>query len=108
MRQTVSGLVAVMAISAAGIAPAMACGVYVSPCAPVYAYWCYGGCLEHDRLPDPEQQYHHPYRSPQYYYVNQGPTYTGPGAFAPFPTYQERVASGWDAYRRRSHRIFKP
>ena len=25
----------------------------------------------------------------QYYYVNQGPTYTGPGNFAPYPTYQE-------------------
>ena len=26
---------------------------------------------------------------PQYYYVNQGPTYTGPGNFAPYPIYQE-------------------
>ena len=32
------------------------------------------------RLPDPEQQY---------YYVNQGPTYTGPGNWAPRPVYQE-------------------
>jgi len=39
----------------------------------------------------------------QYYYVNQGPTYTGPGAFAPYPTYQESAVSGWDAYRRRPH-----
>ena len=51
------------------------------------------------------EQYH-PYASPvhQYYYVNQGPTYSGPGNFAPYPTYQES-ALGWDTYRRhrRSH-----
>jgi hypothetical protein len=35
----------------------------------------------------------------QYYYVNQGPTYSGPGNFAPYPTYQES-ALGWDGYRR--------
>jgi hypothetical protein len=39
----------------------------------------------------------------QYYYVNQGPTYTGSGDFAPFPTYQESAVSGWDAYRRRPY-----
>ena len=42
--------------------------------APVAAYG-YAGCSAcggwvRERLPDPEQQY---------YYVNQGPTYTGPG-----------------------------
>jgi hypothetical protein len=36
----------------------------------------------------------------QYYYVNQGPTYTGPGNWAPYPTYQEGAVSGWDAYHR--------
>ena len=49
------------------------------PAAPVaaYGYGCNacGGWVR-ERLPDPEQQY---------YYVNQGPTYTGPGAFAPHP-----------------------
>ncbi len=51
-----------------------------------------------ERLPDPTAGF--PYQSPQYYYVNQGPTYTGPGNYAPFPTYQERAVSGWQAYSR--------
>src|SRR5205085_8641149 len=36
--------------------------------------------------------------APRYYYVNQGPTYTGPGLLAPAPTYQERAVSGWYGY----------
>ena len=43
-----------------------------------YGYGCCGWV--HERLPDPVQQY---------YYVNQGPTYSGPGNWAPVPTYQE-------------------
>jgi hypothetical protein len=85
MRQMISGLVAAIALVAAGAAPAMACGE--TPCgqayipAPVYS-GCDTGCggWAYERLPDPVQQY---------YYVNQGPTYTGPGNFAPEPTYQE-------------------
>lgn len=98
MRQMTSGLVAVAAVMFVGSAPAMACGF--SPCQPVvpvysgcstgcggygygygasYGYgYGYGGGYE--RLAEP---------TTQYYYVNQGPTYTGPGAFAPTPTYQE-------------------
>lgn len=94
MRQTISGLVAAAAVMIAGVAPAMACGsyscspcggAYASPCAPAYAPpYAYTGCAagcgwEFDRLVEP---------TTQYYYVNQGPTYTGPGAFAPYPTYQ--------------------
>jgi hypothetical protein len=97
MRQTISGLVAAIAVVIASAAPAMACGGlfgscspcggYVSPCAqayvpaPVYA-GCITGCggWVHERLPDPVQQY---------YYVNQGPTYTGPGNWAPYPVYRE-------------------
>ena len=111
MRQTISGLVAAMAIMTASAAPAAACGglftgytpchTYVSPCAHScgghhhYSGY-YGGAYAqsgyyaHERLPDP---------SPQYYYVNQGPTYSGPGNFAPYPTYQESAVSGWGAYR---------
>lgn len=115
MRQTISGLVAAIAVVTAGIAPAMACGggglfqsscspcaqAYLSPCSQGYyggAYYhsgYYGGAYghsryyAHERLPDP---------SPQYYYVNQGPTYSGPGNFAPYPTYQESAVSGWGAY----------
>jgi hypothetical protein len=119
MRQTISGLVAAIAVATGSAAPAMACGgelFYVGPCAqayvPTYGYsscysgcWagCYSGCWAYERLPDPTLQYHLSYRLPQYYYVNQGPTYTGPGNFAPYPTYQEGAVSGRDAYHRHLH-----
>jgi hypothetical protein len=96
MRQTISGLLAALALMTAGAAPALACGGEFyqgcAPPAPVYS-GC-GGCWAHERLPDPVQQY---------YYVNQGPTYSGSGDFAPYPTYQESAVSGWDAYRRRPY-----
>ena len=89
MRQMISGLVAAAAVMFVGAAPAMACGF--NPCQPVapvysgcntgcggYGYGAGYGAYEH--LAEPTSQY---------YYVNQGPTYTGPGAFAPTPTYQE-------------------
>ncbi len=121
MRQTIVGLAVALA-AAVSAAPASACGYsgcgspswnynysgfygnYSSPCGvsclPVatpcaspcgYAStsWGYG------RLPYPAQ----PYATlPQYYWVNQGPTYTGPGLLAPAPTYQERAVSGWYGY----------
>jgi hypothetical protein len=105
MRNLISGLVAAVAVMAA--APAMACGyigcgaplVYAAP-VPVYTAsgcnpcggvgWGYGG-YGHARLADPEQQY---------YYVNQGPTYSGPGAWAPARVYQEDSASGYGVYHR--------
>jgi len=86
----ISGLVAAAAVMFVGSAPAMACGF--SPCQPVAPVFsgCNTGCggygygagygYGYERLAEP---------STQYYYVNQGPTYTGPGAFAPHPTYQE-------------------
>jgi hypothetical protein len=90
MRQMISGLVAAAAVMFVGAAPAMACGF--NPCQPVapvysgcntgcggYGYG-YGAGYGYERLAEPTSQY---------YYVNQGPTYTGPGAFAPTPTYQE-------------------
>ena len=86
MRQLISGLVAAIAVMTAGTVPAMACGgglfqTYASPCAQTYTT-CNTGCggWAHERLPDPVQQY---------YYVNQGPTYTGPGNWAPEPVYRE-------------------
>jgi hypothetical protein len=116
MRQTISGLIAAVAVMAASAGPAMACGgglfqsscspcgvqAYVSPCeqayipAPMYS-GCDTGCggLGYARLADPEQQY---------YYANQGPTYSGPGAYAPYPTYQEGTVSGWSGYGYRPHR----
>ena len=117
MRQTISGLLAAISVAAASVAPAMACGGlfdgscspcgYASPCAPVYTYsGCYTGCgvLGFERLPDPVRQYHAaPVGSPQYYYVDQGPTYSGPASFAPYPTYREAAVSGPGVYRHRSY-----
>lgn len=90
MRQMISGLVAAAAVMFVGAAPAMACGF--NPCQPIAPVFsgCNTGCggygygagygYGYERLAEP---------TTQYYYVNQGPTYTGPGAFAPYPTYQE-------------------
>jgi hypothetical protein len=116
MRQTISGLVAAIAVVTASVAPAMACGLfggsyspcgqaYVSPCARTYSYsGCNSGCggWAYERLSDPALQYYSN-RVQQYYYVNQGPTYTGPGAFAPYPTYQEGAVS----YRHRARPYFR-
>ena len=104
MRQTISGFLAAFAVLFAGAAPAMACGystcapTYYAPVypAPVYAapsYGC-GTCgtgWAYQQLAEPETQY---------YYVNQGPTYTGPGAYAPYPVYHETAVTGWAGYER--------
>lgn len=106
MRQTISGLIAAAAVLAASAVPAMACG-WGYPCGPAYVPvysgcgtcggWGYGG-WGFDRLPDPDVQYQrYSTARPQYYYVNQGPSYTGPGSFAPYSTYQEGVP-GWAGY----------
>ncbi|WP_426615232.1 hypothetical protein [Bradyrhizobium sp. McL0616] len=86
MRQMISGLFAAAAVMFVGAAPAMACGFNpCQPVAPVYS-GCNTGCggygvgYGYERLAEPTSQY---------YYVNQGPTYTGPGEFAPHPTYRE-------------------
>ena len=92
MRHLIKGLIAAVAVMAA--APAMACGfsacwqppVYVAPVAYGYAGCGSCGWGVRERLPDPEQQY---------YYVNQGPTYTGPGNFAPYRVYREGSISGY-------------
>jgi hypothetical protein len=119
MRQMISGLLAAMALTAVGAAPAMACGeggccgVFAGPCVqanvPTHGYGytgCAAGCgWGFDRLADPETQYHSVQQAPQYYYVNQGPTYTGPGAFAPYPTYREAAVS---SYRWHHHYHFRP
>ena len=107
MRRLIPGMVAAVAVMAAS--PTMACGYsscspcatgYVSACAqtyvaPVasygYGYGCNTGCgWATERLPDPVQQY---------YYVNQGPTYTGPGNWAPHRVYREGSISYHRAHR---------
>ena len=103
MRQMIKGLLAALAVTTAGVAPAAACGYggcctgYVDPCAqtyvPTYSYsynscgtcgagYGYGGGWGYEQLAEP---------TTQYYYVNQGPTYSGPGAFAPYGNYQEEA-----------------
>jgi hypothetical protein len=122
MRQVISGVVAAAAVMVVGAAPAMACGfsscspcasAYVSPCAapiaPTFAWgngcntgcggWGYGygygyGYGAYERLAEP---------TTQYYYVNQGPTYTGPGAFAPYPTYREDAVVTYGGYGARPY-----
>jgi hypothetical protein len=116
MRQTLTGLVAAIGLMTAGAAPAMACGFGgCSPCAPCaqsyvpaytyapaynYSYFGCGTCggWGYEHLAAPTTQFYPStyYPSTQYYYVNQGPTYSGPGAFAPEPTYEE---SAVPAYR---------
>jgi hypothetical protein len=104
MRQTIKGLLAAFAVMTAGTAPAMACGY--NPCGsyapvytPSYSYTYGSGCgtcgngWGYNRLAEP---------TTQYYYVNQGPTYSGPGAFAPEPTYEETAipsyGTGYSSY----------
>jgi len=107
MRQMIKGLVAAFAVMTAGAAPAMACGGY-SPCGsyvsacgysscgsyvPTYSYTYSSGCgtcgnsWGYNRLAEP---------TTQYYYVNQGPTYSGPGAFAPEPAYEETAIPSYN------------
>lgn len=112
MRQMVLGFVAAIAVIVASAMPASACGGcwgcgYASPCASAYAqpYWgCGVGCAAYERLPNPDVQYHSArVAMPQYYYVNQGPTYSGPGNFAPYRFYEEGGVTNWRAYHRRLH-----
>src|ERR1700742_525182 len=113
MRQMIKGLLAALAGTTAGVAPAAACGWgsgccntgYVSPCAQTYAptySYSYNPCgtcgtsWGYERLAEPETQY---------YYVNQGPTYSGPGAFAPQGAYEEEALPtyGYRHYGYRHH-----
>lgn len=115
MRQYLIGLAAAAAVAATS-APALAgcggCGGGVGGvfglAAPAVSYA--GGCGQavinpcggystgytaawgYATLPQPVTYYS---AQPQYYYVNQGPTYTGPGMFAPVASYQQRVSYGF-------------
>ncbi|KWV51386.1 hypothetical protein AS156_12425 [Bradyrhizobium macuxiense] len=111
----ITGMIAAVAVMAA--APAMACGF--TPCgysAPVVTYgygYGYSGCNPcggyagwgaAERLPDPDAIY--PGAAQQYYYVNQGPTYTGPGDWAPRPYYREGYGRPYYGYRHYGHRAY--
>jgi hypothetical protein len=97
MRKTITGLVIALAVMAS--VPALACvtDAYSSPC-PHYIVvsGAYYETLAFEHLPDPDPVRHD--AGPRYYYVNQGPAYTGPGQYAPLPTYQERAVNGWYGY----------
>jgi hypothetical protein len=62
---------------------------------PTYSYTYSSGCgacgnsWAYNRLAEP---------TTQYYYVNQGPTYSGPGAFAPVPAYEESAIPAYTGY----------
>lgn len=100
MRTMIVKLATAIGLVTASAAPALACGggglfsasscspcgqAYVSPCAQGYGYgqgysYGYAGVQVYQQLPQP---------TPQYYYASQGPSFSGPGNYAPYPTYQE-------------------
>lgn len=99
MRHKMAGTVAGLAMIAAtmGASPAMAC---YRGCGQGFSFdtdYGYGvayyGRAYREHLSDPSGP--RSFVGPQYYYVNQGPYYTGPGAVAPAPAYQERAVNGW-------------
>jgi hypothetical protein len=109
MRKTMMGL-AVAFAAAVSAAPASACGYsscYNSGWNSGYSGGLFGnfglsGCNPcGSSFATPWQYGHLPYAQPyatssQYYWVNQGPTYSGPGMFAPAPYYQANTVSGYD------------
>ena len=120
MRKTIAGLIAGVAFAATMTvtAPAQACAV-VDPCGYGYYGYGYGGYAGYgyggyagyrygygygvrERLARPDA--YQTYARPQYYWVNQGPTYTGPGNYAPVPVYQERAAIAPQYYYGRRYR----
>jgi hypothetical protein len=108
MRQYLIGLAAAAAVAVVSAPAAASCG---GCAAPVVSYSsCYnpcggyaggwgsyntGGSWGYATMPAPVSYYS---VQPQYYYVNQGPTYTGPGMFAPVASYQQRAVAGYSGY----------
>ena len=103
MRQYLFGLAAAVAVAVSS-APAMAnCGgcapvlrfpscsqpVSFNPCGYGASNWAVA------TVPAPVTYYA---VQPQYHWVNQGPTYTGPGMYAPSVAYQARSVGGWSGY----------
>ena len=60
------------------------------------------------RLADPELQYSTVEPVHQYYYAEQGPTYSGPGDFAPYRVYRESAVGVWSAYSHPYHYGYHP
>lgn len=100
MRHIFAGIAA--ALIGLGAAPAVACGghgctpcAYAAPCGVVYSGYGYH-YVDYERLPTIAVPRWH--AVPQYYYVDQGPTYAGPGAFAPLPAYRQRAVRSRYSY----------
>jgi hypothetical protein len=110
MRQYLIGLAAAMTVAVASAPASANCGGCAAPL-PSYSScanpcggwgsggwgggWGYAGGFGYGTLAAPAYSYA---VQPQYYHVNQGPTYTGPGLFAPAATYQQRAVGGWSGY----------
>ena len=92
MRKTIAGLIAAVAFTSAMAVPSAEACVVTDPCGGFGYYGFSHRYGVRERLPDPA--------GPQYFWVNQGPTFTGPGNFAPVPTYQERAVIGSRYYGR--------
>lgn len=95
MRKTISRLLATLALTALGTASAAAgCGGLLQGCGYAtsgYGHYGYAGVAPYETLP---------VRGGRYFHVDQGPVYSGPGDFAPYPTYQETAVRGWSGYER--------
>lgn len=111
MRQLISGLVAAVAVMTAGAVPAMACGSGpCSPCSTAYADPCGSPRAQpysysyYSRLVEPTTQFNRLPPTTRFYYVNQGPTFTGPGEFAPYPMFDGYYHSPQRHARRVAHR----
>ena len=103
MRKLLRGLAAVCVVVGASTLPASAsCQRYVnlSPCDYGGASYGYAGASYYEVLPQRGLLNSLRAHPAQYYYVEQGPTFSGPGMFAPYPTYQETAVSGWRGYQR--------
>ncbi|HWW47527.1 MAG TPA: hypothetical protein VNZ94_06790 [Xanthobacteraceae bacterium] len=93
MRQVFTGWAAAAALLGIFAAPAsaQACGPHAACYGPGYGGYIDARYIGVERLPTiPVPRYYAP---PQYFWVNQGPVYNGPGNFAPYGYYGE--PSGW-------------
>ncbi len=99
MRNMTTAIAAALAMMAATAATALACEDYGNPCGRgLFTAGDYqGSYARFEHLPDPTGPGYYPH-GPRYYYVNQGPAFSGPGVYAPVPTYQERAVTGWHGY----------
>lgn len=93
----------VVAATVVSATQAIACGSYGCPVDHTgYGSYGYLGVAPYQTLPVRTGLYGPPLRpeSGRYFHVQQGPTFSGPGNFAPYPTYQEIAVRGWSGWER--------